>query len=275
MHITFEKASDLKHVYQLLYIYLGESLQYSEGTNTLYICNPTDELHTIHTYVVPTLTEFIIQMKEPEFIREILSTIFYYEDESEQQQIIQMVQSLSTDDESCIHPALKEGYRPEEMIHQALTMFLTQHIDFSFESFVKFRLKDYFSRLVEYIEVGIDEYKLEQDYQDYIENLRKYIGSRMSTIHLVHVVHKDDQFLFFDKNYQSFSLNMNDLNKEFISIQGFEVDQELIAPLLLLCPSIVNLYSIERDQGLIQTLVAIFQERIQFLPYECFVNQQH
>ncbi len=275
MHITFEKASDSKHVYQLLYTYLGESLQYNEGKNSLYLCTDTMEIHTIDTYVVPVLTEFIVQVKEPEFIQQILSTVFYYDDESEQQQIIQMVQSLASENESYIHPSLNEGYRLEEMIHQSLTMFLTKHIEFSFESFVKFRLKDYFNRLIDYVEVGIDEYKLEQEYQDFIENLRKYITSKCPTIHLIHVVHKYDQFLFFDENYNSFTVNIEELDEDFISFQGFEVDKELIAPLLLICPSKVYLYSIELDQGIIQTLLSIFQDRVHIFPYENFIEKQH
>ncbi|MFZ3590737.1 putative sporulation protein YtxC [Bacillus sp. DJP31] len=275
MHITFEKASDMNYVFQLLFSFMGESLQQIEGTNTLYIRIAKDDKHTIHTYVVPALTEFIVQVKEPEFIQGFLCAIFYYEDEAEQQQIIQMVHSLVTEDEVHMHPLLREGYRLEEMIDQSLTMFLSRHIDFSFEAFLKFRLKDYFNRLLEYIEVAIDEYKLEQDYQDFIESLRKYIASKRSTINLVHVVHEKDQFLFFDEDLQPFTHNLQHFQEDFISLQGFEVDKELIAPLLLLCPNHVFLYSVDLDQGVIQTLVAIFQERVNILPFERFSRQQH
>jgi putative sporulation protein YtxC len=280
MHITFEKASDLDYVYQLFSTTTGLSCHdmevFIEENQTLYIKMTNKEDYAIHTYIAPALTAFILKVKEPEFIRHFLATIFFYDDETEQQQIIQMVDSLVSEDEVHTHPQLRDGYRREEMLHQALTMFLSRHIYFSFEAFLKFRLKEYYSRLLDYIEVAIDEYKLEQDYQDFIESLRKYIASKnRSSINLVHVVYEDGRFLFYDENLDPFTYNVQNLDDEFISIQGFEVDKELIAPLLLICPNHINLYLVDGDQGIVQTLVNIFQERVKILPYDWFTKQQH
>ncbi|WP_456278048.1 putative sporulation protein YtxC [Bacillus sp. AK128] len=280
MHITFTKASDLNHVKELLLSLAGTACPdlevMTEQNDTLYIKMNRNEEYIIQTYIVPALTKFIIKVKEPEYIRHLLSTIFFFIDEAEQQQVIQMFYSLVSEDEANLHPQLREGYRREEILTQALTMFLSHHIYFSFEAFLKFRLKDYYNRLLDYIEVAIDEYKLEQDYQDFIESLRKYIASQKhGTFHQVHVVYENDRFLFYDEDLQPFTYHVQKMEEDVISIKGFEVDQELIAPLLLLCPQTIYMYVRDVDHGIIQMVLNIFQERVKILPYERFIEQQH
>ncbi|MBM7660587.1 putative sporulation protein YtxC [Bacillus mesophilus] len=281
MQISFNHASDLHDVKELLLSLAGTSNRdlevVTEKNNTLYIKVNRNEEYMIQTYIVPALSKFIIKRKEPTLFRNLLSTVFFFHDESEQQQIIQMVYSIISEDEANLHPQLREGYRREELLTQALTIFLSnQNIYFSFEAFLKFRLKDYYNRLLDYIEVAIDEYKLEQDYQDFIESLRKYIGSKTRTaFSQVHVVYENERFLFYDENFDHFTYQVQSLEDDFISVKGFEVDQELIAPLLLICPKEIYLYVLDVDHGMIQMVMNIFQERVKVLPHERFYEQQH
>jgi putative sporulation protein YtxC len=273
MHITFQCASDTDYVFNLLSSLTGKSSEIIkmniEEPTTLYIEFLKENKESLHTYIVPALSQFILKVKEPQYIRHFLYTMFYYEDETEQLQIIQIVQSLVSDDEEHLHPSLKDGYPREEIIKRALSMFLSTNVQFSFEAFLTFRLKDYLLRLQDYIEVAIDEYKLEQDYQDFIESLRKYIAAKTSTIKLVHAVQEDDHFAFYDEAFNRFTIDI-EMEEHFISDYGFEVDKELIAPLLLLCPNSINLYSVDLDHGIIQTVVSIFQERVSVYPYDQF-----
>ncbi|KAA0549158.1 putative sporulation protein YtxC [Bacillus sp. BGMRC 2118] len=270
MHITFDTELDLQYVYKLLSNSKNRSFKLKIKTDhTLFIDLAKSDEECIRTYIIPSLTQFVLKIKEPQYIRYFLSTVFFYEDETEQLQIIEMVQSLVSDDEERLHPSLKEGYPREEIIKRALTMFLTKHVQFSFEAFLTFRLKDYLIRLQEYIEVAIDEYKLEQDYQDFIETLRKYIATKNSENKLIHVVQEKERFIFYDEMLNEIEVRV-EMEEEFVSNYGFEVDQELIAPLLLLSPASIHLYSAYLDQGIVQTVVSIFQERVAIYPYERF-----
>ncbi|MBM6617509.1 putative sporulation protein YtxC [Bacillus suaedaesalsae] len=272
MHITFDTELDLQYVYKLLSNSKNQSLKLKMKDATLFIDVLKNDEECIRTYIIPALTQFVLKIKEPQYIRYFLSTMFFYEDETEQLQIIEMVQSLVSDDEERLHPSLKEGYPREEIIKRALSMFLTKQVQFSFEAFLTFRLKDYLLRLQEYIEVAIDEYKLEQDYQDFIETLRKYIACKTSHINLIHVVQEKERFIFYDEMFTELEVKV-ELEEEFVSNYGFEVDQELIAPLLLLSPASIHLYSANLDHGIVQTVVSIFQERVTIFPYERFLEK--
>lgn len=270
MHITFETALDTEYVYKLLSNTKNHPLKVKIKDDTTLIIDITkNDEECIRTYIIPALTQFVLKIKEPQYIRYFLNTIFFYEDEAEQLQIIEMVQSLVSDDEERLHPSLREGYPREEIIKRALKLFLTKEVQFSFEAFLTFRLKDYLLRLQEYIEVAIDEYKLEQDYQDFIESLRKYIATKNCNMNQVHVLHEKESFVFYDEKFTELEVSI-ELEEQFVSNYGFEVDQELIAPLILLSPAFIHLYSTDLDHGIIQTVVSIFQERVTIFPYERF-----
>ncbi|MFD1735942.1 putative sporulation protein YtxC [Bacillus salitolerans] len=271
MHISFEKSSDAEDVYKIIQEFINEPIQYMDialEECTLYINIEKDELFCIHTYVVPALTKFVTEWKETLYLQEIISNIFYFHDEMEQQNIIQMVYSL-VDEVEC--STMKEKKR-EEIVTQSLKKFLSKNISFSFDAFVTFRLKEYLKRLEEYIELAIDEYKLEQDYQDFIESLRKYIFAKTPTFDLIHVVHEKDAFLFYDREYKAITHHIQLIEEDFVTINGFEVDKQVIAPLLFLAPKEIHLYTYFFDHGVVQTLMNIFQERIQCHQYEQFNN---
>ncbi|BBP91448.1 hypothetical protein BsIDN1_50660 [Bacillus safensis] len=56
--------------------------------------------------------------------------------------------------------------------------FLYSKVFFSIGSFMTFRLSEYDRRLKNYVEVSIEEYKMEQEYQNFIQSLRDYVMAR-------------------------------------------------------------------------------------------------
>ena len=61
-------------------------------------------------------------------------------------------------------------------------------LSFSFSSYVRFRLRTYREMVAKLAEVAIDEYKLEQEYQMFIETLRQQVRSRKSRLSCVHLI---------------------------------------------------------------------------------------
>jgi putative sporulation protein YtxC len=273
MYITFENSSDAEDAYKLL---IGKIHGTSElfkinikESCTLHIEMFKEDINIIHTYIVPALTQFVFKCKEHFFFKKIISNVFYFHDEAEQQNIIQMVYSLLCENE------LEESPNRQELVSNALTVFLNQPLSFSFEAFVTFRLKEYFNRLEHLIELAIDEYKIEQEYQDFIEGLRKYIHTKESACDFIHVVHEDNKFLFFDERYKSITHHIQLIEEDFVNINGLEVDKQVIAPLLFLSPKEIHLYSTDYDNGIVQTLMNIFQEKIKYHRYNEFTRYRN
>ncbi|MGG1686122.1 sporulation protein YtxC, partial [Pseudalkalibacillus sp. NRS-1564] len=78
----------------------------------------------------------------------------------------------------------------------------------------------------------------------------------------------------YDKTYQLFDMNgslltgiegkLEDLP---VGLTIDEIDSEILFPLLLLAPEEVCIYTDDSDEGLVQTIRNVFEERLSFFPY--------
>lgn len=228
----------------------------------------------IATVIIPVLLKFIIKVVEVRWMKEMISNMFYFTDEEEQRQIMSIARSI-IDGEKLELPTmlqLNEGLLREKMITNALQDFLTMSVSFSFESFLQFRLKEYRFRLVQYIEAAIDEYKLEQEYQNFVENLRRYVYNKESLMETIHLVYEDEDFVFFDRNLNEISSEELKylIDEQLIKIEDIDTDSLVIAPLISIAPRNIYLYTATLDHGLIQTIQNIFLERVELRSKEAF-----
>lgn len=65
-----------------------------------------------------------------------------------------------------------------------------------------FRLGKYYERLKGYVEAAIDEYKMEQEYQTFIQSLRDYVTRKEPVLDHVRIVH-DGHFVLWELKYIS------------------------------------------------------------------------
>ncbi|KHF28789.1 YtxC-like family protein [Anoxybacillus sp. BCO1] len=101
-----------------------------------------------------------------------------------------------------------------------------------------FRLKPYYDRLMHYVELAIDEYKLEQEYQSFVQLLREIVVSRQPQMSILHLVYENETFQFFDDQF--FHLSPQQL-KQFIDrrlmvSQPMYIDTSVLAPLVSIAP---------------------------------------
>lgn len=227
----------------------------------------------ISTVIIPVLMKYIIKIVEVKWMKEMIGTMFYFTDLEEQRQIMSIARSIIDGEklELPLMPHLNEHFPREKMIENALQDFLTTSVSFSFESFLQFRLKEYRFRLVQYIEAAIDEYKLEQEYQNFVENLRRYVYNKESLMEIIHLVYEED-FSFFDRNLNKISSEQLTylIDEQLIKIEDIDTDSLVIAPLISIAPKTIYLYTETLDHGLIQTIQNIFLERVELRPKEAF-----
>lgn len=219
----------------------------------------------ISTVIIPVLLKYIIKIVEVRWMKEMIRNMFYFTDEEEQRQIMSIAKSIIDGEkqELPMLPQVKEHLPREKMIEKALKGFLTTSVSFSFESFLQFRLKEYRFRLVQYIEAAIDEYKLEQEYQNFVENLRRYVYGRESLMDTIHLVYEQD-FKFFDRNLNEISSEQLKyiIDEQLLQIEDIDTESLVIAPLISIAPKTVYLYTDQIDDGLVQTIQNIFLERV-------------
>lgn len=239
--------------------YINVSYDY-ENTVIIRISNNREEI--LSTYLIPKIVEFIIQHKEDKWILSMLADMFYFTEYEEQMQILEITKSL-LDGENKEAFGVSDYLPRDRMIAEELAGFLQGPIYFSFESFLKFRLRSYTETLLKFIELAIDEYKLEQEYQTFIQGLREFTADRESKIEQLHILH-EDQLKFF--NEQLIEIRSDTLRKyvdrKLIQSQPMYIDSAVLAPLVSISPKSIHIYTDEIDNGMIQTIHNIFLEKV-------------
>lgn len=218
--------------------------------------------------------EFIIFTKRDDWFRTILVQHYYYHDLEEQQQILDIIHSILEGKREELEVFLKDS-NLEKTLMDALGQMFQENISFSFDSFVKFRLRPFLDLLEKYAQVSIDEYKMEQEYQVFVQTLREFLATRPSKIDHLHLL-IDEGITFFDEQY--YEIKRGELarmiDRKLLFNHPVYVDSVTIAPLLSIAPASIFLYTQEPDQPLIRTIRNIFEERVRIKPVSVLYNHR-
>lgn len=212
--------------------------------------------------------EFIIKIKRDDWFRAILQEQYFFEDQEEQEHIMEIIYSVLEGQREDLAVFIKEN--PEEpKIREAVEEIFQDHVSFSFDSFFKFRLRPYLKLLESYVEISIDEYKMEQEYQMFIQTLRDFLASRdpkMDTLHLLF----DEEITFFDEQFEEIKRGelMKMIDRKLLFNHPVYVDSASIAPLLSIAPKNIHLYTKNPEAPLVRTIKNIFEERVLIKSYK-------
>lgn len=226
-----------------------------------FLWEPNQERIFTHA-IIRVLYTFFSSYHLENRIREVVQERFFYEDKDEIDQITEMAIML-WEGEAVYHGA---GNLPERLRKEMLSLIqemVENRTPFSFQSLWKFRLKGMEPHIMTLVGTAIDEYKLEQDYQEFISVLRSFLASQSSTAEEVHLVY-DTEFHFYNQQLQLISKQelMKSIDRKLMAESPIFIDSNTIAPLVSMAPKKVFLYTSEEDNGIIQTLRRIFEERI-------------
>jgi len=273
--IYFEETLDAKKIYErllekkqaLLIKYIDVS--FNEDKKLVYFSIVKNKDYVIDKLIIPVLTNYIIS-KEDLQIRSMIETVFYFTDIDEQNQILELTHALINGSISDV-PDLYDMEPREETIISSFKELLKEPVSFSFESFIKFRLRNYSEQLRKYVELAIDEYKLEQEYQNFIQNLRDFMIDRRAKFEKIHILH-DEQFVFYNNTFTQITRDemMKYIDRKLILNHPMYIDSTVLAPLVSIAPESINIYTNQVDHGMVQTVQNIFLERVQIFPKHYF-----
>ncbi|WP_066063603.1 putative sporulation protein YtxC [Neobacillus soli] len=207
--------------------------------------------------------EFITKIKRDDWFRAILKDHYFYEDLEEQQQIIEVIYSVLDGQREDLAVFLKEPSEEPNFIREAIEHIFQENVSFSFDSFLKFRLRPYLQMLESYVEIAIDEYKMEQEYQMFVQMLRDFLTNREPKMNVLHLLF-DEEITFF--NEQLLEIKRAELtrmiDRKLLVNHPVYVDSASIAPLLSLAPTTIFIYTKAPDEPLVRTIKNIFEERV-------------
>nr|WP_309099878.1 putative sporulation protein YtxC [Fredinandcohnia onubensis] len=228
--------------------------------------------YAVQVVVIPVMAEFIIHNKEDNWILDYIENLFYFTDYEEKKQILEIAKGLMDGNNPEI-PGVQDVVPREQLIVEALYDFMEIPISFSFESFLKFRMRSYNEALLQIIESAIDEYKLEQEYQTFIQGLREFREKREPKLEQLHILH-DEQFYFYNHEFTEIKRDelFKYIDRKLILHQPLYIDSAVLAPLVSIAPKSISIYTDQIDNGMVQTIHNIFLENVTIYTKKSFEN---
>lgn len=227
-----------------------------------------------HVLLSETFHSFLVEEKLLATLEQIIAGKFFYKEREEIEAIIEIASSIieseRTRDEASLFAQEKKS------IEEGLGSILKEKVSFSFDSFTKFRLKSFGHTLENYAMRAIDEYKLEQDYQNFIAILRDCLHSQEPKLPGLHLVNREG-FQFFDQEFEMLDRKQINglIDRRLLAKSSFFLDTVVMAPLLSIAPKQLYIYTDDKEEGMIQTMSRIFEERATVLPLSAFQNGQN
>ncbi|WP_100373720.1 putative sporulation protein YtxC [Bacillus sp. FJAT-45037] len=282
--IHFEEERDCKELYQLLHEYIERYASFGLGGKVesnereMLVVDYTNEqvnfYDSFHPLLTSVLTEHVIKTREAEWILDIIESIFHFTDEDEQQQILTIARTILDGNRNDL-PSLVPFFNRYAYIYDAFAKNLEEETTFYYDPFLTFRLREYGEMLIDCVEIAIDEYMFEQEYQNMIEDFRQYVQVKPVKFEVIYVVH-DQEFTFYDEHFRELPKDvvLFHLEEKIVFEEAIEFDQMVISPLVSMVPNVVHVFSDEPDHGVVLTIQAIFQERMKVYPYHQYEKKR-
>ncbi|MBA4537085.1 putative sporulation protein YtxC [Bacillus aquiflavi] len=279
IEITFQHKEDAKKLYNQLYknfsaLQQKDFLLSIEDSHIVKLTGPRPLRGEDLKLVKETFRNFILYEKRDDWFRNMISELFLFHDPEEQRQILEIIYSLLEGDREELFPFLVD-IGVEENVTATIDGMFEDNISFSFDSFIKFRMRSFMANLEKYVEVAIDEYKMEQEYQMFIQTLRDFLSGRGAKLTELHLF-IDEGVTFFDEylNEIKRSVLTKMIDRKLLSNHPVYVDSITIAPLLSIAPHVIYVYTTDSEQPLVRTIQNIFEERVTIHSYEAFYQKK-
>lgn len=220
--------------------------------------------------VAKSLADVYVKHRLAKTTAGLVETVYYYTNRDEIDQIVELTQWLfngEDNDSRQVCQDLNMKAFLQELFRTNITGKQTIHYD----SIVQFRMQDFKGTLIELIGLAIDEFKREEEHQAFINMLREYITKKESNYRIVHVL-QGKTFTFFKSNGEKFTnLELKQLmQSDPLYIVGLDAHEANLAPLVAMAPRKIYIYGDYPSEPKTLTIINIFQERVEFLPFQQF-----
>lgn len=207
-----------------------------------------DKLSTI-------LTDSIINFYEKKLLKRTLEYNYFYFNTIEKKEIIEIAKEFIKEDMI----SREDNYFS---IYYPVLEYIKQNKSIVLEGFVNFRLSNYMKNLDYIVDISVNKYITDKEYNEFINMLKMYVTLTPSKASVVHLVYLGSESVLLDKEKSIIPMDDENLNAKYLSDISFSSNDYALNTLLNLTPRklIIHLMDGKCDE-FINTLKLIFENR--------------
>ena len=155
----------------------------------------------------------------------------------------------------------------KNILFNELLDFLEENKEIHLEGFIQFRMQQYKTYLRQLMEVYLQQWQVQQEYNHFIELLQMFLSTQPSQMEILHVVaHKDGTLTIVDDNGKDITdWSIQEFIKE-LDIQEWSYEDILMSAVIQLAPTKVIIHKHEyiKNQKVMNTLKRLFSANLNF-----------
>ncbi|MBP1156770.1 MULTISPECIES: putative sporulation protein YtxC [unclassified Paenibacillus] len=217
------------------------------------------------------LADYLLEEEEPEMLRKMIKHDFHYHQVDEVEGIMAFCgQTLCGEGQWCEGNGKTAAYlRRKQQITAELYEYLEKHEELNLDGLVRFRLQAYRGELRDVVEYAIDEFVMDQQYQEFISLLQYFVYIQEAKIPFVHLIHKGgSEFMLLNERMETLNTDETDA---VVTVEMLEKEMNfedmIVSTLITVSPQQIYIHTREPELQVIKTITQIFEDRVELCGY--------
>lgn len=222
--------------------YINYIIHYKGSDDNLFLYN-------ISIYFSYIITKFY----ETNILKNIIKLNYFYFSQDEQNDILKICQE---------NISLPYSSKRLLLISDAVFSYLQENKNLIIDGFINFRIPNYLKYLDSIVDICVNKYILDNEYNEFINLLKSYIASKPCCASLVHLIYQNGTSILLDDKKNRIEADTSIFEQKFLSDISFSSNDFALNILLTLLPEQICIHLLCDEDDFIKSLKLIFDNRI-------------
>lgn len=214
-------------------------------------------LNAFYTVVSNIMSSLIIALYEETILRRIITNNYFYFTDMEQRRILEICKNYLCGKD------LEEVTLRKESLKISCIEYFSNNKSVILDGFINFRISNYIKIIDYVVDLSVNKFVIDREYNEFVDLLRCYINSKESNTSLVHLIYQNQEAILLDEFKNIITVEDNILNSKYLSDITFSSNDYALNTLLNLIPEKIIIHLVDKcSDEFINTLKLIFEDRI-------------
>jgi putative sporulation protein YtxC len=220
----------------------------------------SETMEWVRYRISTALADYILDAKERDLLCRLMADHYYYRDPKEVEKIEKYAVQLLNEG-NFVEPSLEFRFARKNKLFQQFYQYLCEHTSINLDGFLQFRLTSYTDELMDVVEHAIDEYIMDQEYQEFISLLRYFVLVQDPKMKEIHVHHSTNGFELMHDDFSPVDMSEIDLFVSDIQDQDIRFEDMIVSTLISASPEKVVIHTEDANHNVVKTITNIFDGR--------------
>ena len=229
--------------------YCNKSFKIYENVIMHYV---NDDVVKFKNIVCKIITDVEMKFYQEMIIKRIININYFYFEQLEKNAIYDNCMEFVNQDRETIY----------ETLFNCISNYMEEKRNIYLEAIINFRVTPYIKILDDIVDMAVNKYIIEKEYNEFIELLKIYVSSTQSKNELMHLIYTNGESILLDRDKNIIQVSNGISNTKFLSDISFSSNDIALNSLLSMLPKKIEVHVIDKEDEFINTLKMIFENRI-------------